>query len=82
MIPMEETIEAGLGVTVTGAIMTALSTVAGSATTGTLVGAGAGLATGGTILIPIGIVLTGLGVYNSMKSKSAAAAVASAAPAS
>ena len=73
MIPMEETIEAGLGVTVTGAIMTALSTVAGSA---------AGLATGGTILIPIGIVLTGLGVYNSMKSKSAAAAVASAAPAS
>ena len=40
MIPMEETIEAGLGVTVTGAIMTALSTVAGSATTGAIAGAG------------------------------------------
>jgi hypothetical protein len=65
---MDEIIEAGLGTTVAGGIIYALSSIAGATA----------LAATGTVLMPVGVIVLGLGVYNSMKAQSVANAAATA----
>ena len=60
---MDEVIEAGLGLSVAGVVMNALGSL-GSIGTGVL-----GVSGYGAILVPVGIILTGLGVYNTLKGK-------------
>jgi hypothetical protein len=56
---MNETTETGLGLSISGGVMTALSSISGA-------GIG-GLATLGTVLIPVGIVFVAMGLYQTAR---------------
>ena len=64
---MDEATEAGLGILVSGGIFDALAHVA--------VFGLSGLATGGTALIAIGAIVTGVGLYRTLRSSAPAADV-------
>lgn len=55
---MNETTETGLGILISGGVITALSTVGNVAT---------GLGTLGTVLLPVGVVIAALGIYQTSR---------------